>query len=377
MDLIIDGNNLAFRIFAKYPPLTTKAGESVSLIYGFMKSLKFLMSKFSPERVSIAYDGKSDYRTSIYPEYKKNRKQRTDEDEEFYADYVKQLSKLTSVVSKLGIYQYRCPTMEADDIISLITHLGYEVIIVTEDRDLTQLLRNGCAVYMPMKDKMYTEESFTNEMTVTPEQYVLVKALMGDSSDNISGIYGIGEKIATSLVRTFKTWKVLKAAARMSSGDKLLGKVLDNVDVVERNLRLVNLRSLEACTSKTFGDWLTDNPKFDSKAVSAEFVRMEFVSLLTNWNNFILPFSMAAVGHKKTIVDNTAKKPVRKATVVGEVQGIVVCSMAGVHPCKANDPDDNWLIGHVHCDHAVPHDKVDECDIVCRMNPKNKCVEVK
>lgn len=208
--VLIDGNSLLHRAYHGYPRFTTPAGEVVGAVYGFTSMLLSALEKLSPTYVAIAWDvGKITFRTEEYAEYKAGRAE-TDQ------ELVDQIDRTKEIVTALNIPQFGVTNYEADDVIGTLATLavesdgGVQVVIVTGDRDALQLVEDDrVVVYLPSgggafsKDRgvsIFDETAVKAKYGLAPKQIIDLKALMGDASDNIKGVPGVGQVTATKLL---------------------------------------------------------------------------------------------------------------------------------------------------------------------------------
>jgi len=208
--VLIDGNSLLHRAYHGYPRFTTPAGEVVGAVYGYTSMLLTALEKLTPTYVAIAWDvGKKTFRTEEYAEYKAGRAE-TDQ------ELIDQIGRTKQIVEALNIPQFGVTNYEADDVIGTLSRQAVEgdkkiqVVIVTGDRDALQLVDDDrVVVYMPSgggafsKDRgvsMFDETAVKVKYNMTPKQIIDLKALMGDASDNIKGVPGIGQVTATKLL---------------------------------------------------------------------------------------------------------------------------------------------------------------------------------
>ena len=207
--LLIDGNSIVFRAFFamhnQIDKFTNKDGLHTAAIYGFKLMLDHVLDKFHPDAALVAFDaGKVTFRTKMYDDYKGGRNKTPDELTEQFP-YVREL------VEACGLHSYELKNYEADDIIGTLAkegdEAGYETLIVTGDRDLTQLASDHTTVAVTHKGvtdtEHYTPAHVEEKLGITPRQIIDMKALMGDSSDNYPGVTKIGEKTAIKLVKQF------------------------------------------------------------------------------------------------------------------------------------------------------------------------------
>ena len=201
--LIIDGNSIANRAFYGIRPLSNKAGVPTHAATGFLNIYLKLIKQFAPEAVCVAFDvRKPTFRAEIYPEYKANRKGMPD-------DLAAQMPYIKEIMTALGVKVIECEGYEADDILGTLSNAtsakGHECVLATGDRDAFQLVNEKVSVNLAKTndDTIFTPEKIRETYGIEPAQMIDVKALMGDSSDNIPGVKGIGEKSAHELIKKF------------------------------------------------------------------------------------------------------------------------------------------------------------------------------
>jgi DNA polymerase I len=209
--LIVDGHALIYRAYHAFPGLTNKHGQLVNAVYGFARILLTAIRDFRPLYVTVAFDHPlPTFRHQAFENYKAHRPEMPD-------DLKSQIAIVKQVVTALNIPQFEVPGYEADDLIGTVARQAAELVInrrqphlmtliVTGDRDAFQLVNEYVHVWMPARgkgqlDTEYDAEGVKTKMGVTPEQIIDLKALMGDASDNIPGVRGIGEKTAVKLIQ--------------------------------------------------------------------------------------------------------------------------------------------------------------------------------
>lgn len=201
--IVIDGNNMAHR--ARYAFSLSNKGDDVSVLYGFLRMLKSSMEKFDPEYVIVCWDGGvPEFRRQRMPEYKANR--HLDDDPLEYENFLDQIRELdTWALPMIGITSVRKLGAEADDLMWHASRIvsATDIIIITSDKDLLQAVNQRVKVYAPMKDVTYGVDDVEDITGVPLNQYMDWRALQGDSSDNITGVKGIGEKTATKLFKEY------------------------------------------------------------------------------------------------------------------------------------------------------------------------------
>ncbi len=198
---LVDVSSLFFRAFYAVRPLTSPSGVPTNAIYGFLSMLLKLLKDEKPEYLVFCYDRKEpSFRKDIYQEYKAHRT-------EMPEDLVPQIPYIKKLAEVMGIPSLELPGYEADDLIGTLTHLGrkhkMEVFIVSGDKDFAQLLEEHVYLYDTMKSVKIDTKGAIEKWGVPPSQFIDYLALVGDSSDNIPGVSGIGPKGAQKLLEEF------------------------------------------------------------------------------------------------------------------------------------------------------------------------------
>lgn len=227
---LIDGYALAYRAYFAFirRPLMNSKGQNTSAIFGFVNTLLRILRTESPDYIAVVFDSREPtFRHKEFKEYKATR-------EKMPEDMLTQLEILRELVSAFNIPLIELPGYEADDIIGTLAHIaenkGIETYLVTGDKDFMQLVSETIKIYKPGKRsdeiEIIDSEAVRKKFGISPEQVVEVFALMGDSSDNIPGVPGIGEKTAIPLIQQYGT----------------LENLLSNVDTIERKAIQQKLR---------------------------------------------------------------------------------------------------------------------------------------
>ncbi|KGX89085.1 DNA polymerase I [Pontibacillus litoralis] len=225
--ILIDGNSIAYRAFFALPLLNNDKGVHTNAVYGFTTMLLKILEEENPTHMLVAFDaGKTTFRHKTYEAYKGGRQKTPPELSE-------QLPILRELLDAFNISHYELPLYEADDIIGTLARKGeqanWEVKVISGDRDLLQLVSERVTVALTKKGitnvETYTPEYMKEKMEISPEQVIDLKALMGDSSDNIPGVPGVGEKTAVKLLKQFTTLENVFANVQEVSGKKLKEKL--------------------------------------------------------------------------------------------------------------------------------------------------------
>jgi DNA polymerase-1 len=208
--VLVDGSSYLYRAFFGLPPLTSPTGEPTGALYGVTNMLKKLMSEYAPEHVAVVFDasGKT-FRDELFEEYKANRPPMPD-------DLRAQVEPLYELVQALGFPVLKVSGVEADDVIGTLAKrgvaAGMTVLVSTGDKDMAQLVDGDTVTLInTMTDTKLNREGVKEKFDVWPEQIVDYLALVGDSSDNIPGVPGIGPKTAAPLLIHFGSLEALYA----------------------------------------------------------------------------------------------------------------------------------------------------------------------
>ncbi|MFF0064874.1 DNA polymerase I [Streptomyces sp. NPDC005279] len=242
--LLMDGHSLAYRAFFALPAenFTTATGQPTNAIYGFASMLANTLRDESPTHFAVAFDvSRKTWRSQDFPEYKANRSKTPDE-------FKGQVELIGELLDTMNAVRFAVDGFEADDIIATLATqaeaAGFDVLIVTGDRDSFQLVSEHTTVLYPTKGvselTRFTPEKVEEKYGLTPQQYPDFAALRGDPSDNLPGIPGVGEKTATKWISQFGSFAEL-----MERADEVKGKVgqalRDHLDSVKLNRHLTEL----------------------------------------------------------------------------------------------------------------------------------------
>ncbi len=240
--IIVDGSSLIHRAFYALPTMTTSSGYFTNAVFGFANMIIKLMADLKPAGIVVAFDkGKRTFRNDDYVDYKAQRKPTPSELSE-------QFPAAREVLDALGITVLELEGFEADDIIGTLAaqaSAGQEFLIVTGDRDALQLVNENVHVLLTKKGISEFEEvdpiSLTFTYGLTPVQVVEMKGLMGDASDNIPGIPGVGEKTAKKLISDFGSIDGVYENIDKVSGEKLKEKILANREMAYLSKKLATI----------------------------------------------------------------------------------------------------------------------------------------
>jgi DNA polymerase-1 len=220
--LLVDGSSYLYRAFHALPPLSNSRGEPTGAVLGVLNMLNKLMKEEAPERVAVVFDAPGrTFRDDLFDQYKAHRAPMPD-------DLRMQIQPLLEAVEALGLPLLRIGGVEADDVIgTLATQAalsGYDVLISTGDKDMCQLVGPSVGLVNTMSNTRLDREGVKAKFDVLPEQIVDYLALVGDSSDNIPGVTGVGPKTAAKWLNQYRT-----AESLIENAAAITGKVGENL----------------------------------------------------------------------------------------------------------------------------------------------------
>jgi len=250
--------------------------QKVGIIFGFLRHILSLSKQFDTNKFLFCWDSKKSFRKDIYPTYKENRrKEQTPEEQQLYKIAFKQFHELRlKVLPKFGFKNNFIQTgMEADDLIAIITqNYDQELVIISADQDLYQLLSPNVSMYSSKGKKLTTEQSFTEKYDITPKEWVTVKQVAGCNTDNVKGIKGVGEKTAIKYIKN-KLGKHTKTYNSIVCGDT----------IIERNEALVKLPFKGTKTPKIKQDRPFYLANFIELTDEYGFRSMQQIETLNSW----------------------------------------------------------------------------------------------
>ena len=242
--MILDGSSLMFRAFYALPLLTSPCGEYTNAIHGFSNMLVKMLQEYKPDRMVVAFDkSRHTFRTELYADYKGTRDKTPEE-------FLSQIPILRDFLKAWGIPFIEADKFEADDIIGTLSTAAaesgsFDTLIVTGDRDAFQLIRDNVRVLFTKKGiseiDVFDETAFREAYGFEPIRLIDFKGLMGDSSDNIPGVPGVGEKTAKKLLLDYKSLEGVYEHIGEISGKKLKERLMENRSQAELSKRLATI----------------------------------------------------------------------------------------------------------------------------------------
>ncbi len=197
--ILVDGSSYLYRAYHAFPPLTNSAGEPTGAMYGVLNMLRSLLLQYKPSHVAVVFDAKGKtFRDELFEEYKSHRPPMPD-------DLRAQIEPLHKMVKAMGLPLLAIPGVEADDVIGTLAleaeKAGRAVLISTGDKDMAQLVTPDITLINTMNNAILGPDEVVEKYGIPPSLMIDFLALMGDSSDNIPGVAGVGEKTAQALLQ--------------------------------------------------------------------------------------------------------------------------------------------------------------------------------
>ena len=238
--VLIDGSGFIFRAYHALPPMTRPDGTPVNAVFGFTNMLAQFLKDHTGTHIAVIFDaGRYTFRNRLYDQYKAHRPPAPD-------DLIPQFALVREATEAFGVPAIELPDWEADDLIAAyaraVNDIGGSATIVSSDKDLMQLIRPGVTMLDPMKRKPIGLAEVMEKFGVAPEKMIEVQAMIGDSTDNIPGIPGIGPKGAALLVNEFGSLEAVLAAAEGMKPSKRRDSLIEHADKARLSYQLVRLR---------------------------------------------------------------------------------------------------------------------------------------
>ena len=257
--LMIDGLNLFFRNFAMMN-MVNPDGVHIGGLGGFFRSLGAEIRRVDPTQVYVIFDGagSANARKNLLPEYKSGRDlqritnwEAFDDIEDEHDAKVDQIVRVIQYLKTLPVKTITLPKVEADDVIAYLSDIIPEkpedkVFIVSSDKDFLQLINKNVIVYRPMEKEFYTEETVVEKFNMSPHNFILYKTLMGDNSDKVKGVKGLGEKKLKKLFpelseRDLSLDDIYNICESKFKENVIYARVIQHIDELEKNYKIMDL----------------------------------------------------------------------------------------------------------------------------------------
>lgn len=320
--VLIDGHSILFRAFYGLPDLTTSKGQHTNAILGFLNILYKILDEEKPDYLAVAFDvHHQTFRTEMFSEYKGTRKPMPDEMRQ-------QVPVMKELLKAMNIAVIEKPGYEADDILgTLATRAekeGYQVSLVSGDRDLLQLASEKIKVRIPKTKQTGTEiedylaKDVFEKYNVTPQQFIDLKGLMGDKSDNIPGVPGVGEKTAQKLIEEYKSIENLYEHIDELKPGKITTALKENKELAFLSKKLATI-----CTDCELGIDIKDFELKDifNENVYVMFKNLEFKSLLDRFRTVEIDRSLK-IEENFTVIDDLGKAESIFSRVMDEAESM-------------------------------------------------------
>lgn len=309
---VFDGSYMLHRTchIPSFESLQTTDGRQTGGAFGVVKSVHKILHTFHSRRAVFVWDDvrRSERRERIFPEYKANRMLKQGDDgfeerERFNTFYNDQRNLVANLLEHLGVKQITIRGKEADDIVAFIVKsCKGRCVVVTSDKDYYQLVDQNTAIWCPAKETHIDLDNFVEVAGVEISQFLLAKAILGDVSDNIPGVKGIGQKTVVQLMAMVRgvgaetAPDLLAALVQIiaKDGSTRQRKVLEQAEVIVRNLELMDLSKEEFSYDEMcqIMSGATVGPSFNEQAILDHFRALQFGEFMRDFLSFSAPFRM-------------------------------------------------------------------------------------
>lgn len=366
---LIDGSAYIYRAFHGVKPLSNSKGMQTNAVFGFINIFRRLMREKSPEFIAVAFDSRGKvFRHEMYAEYKANRPPMPPE-------LAEQIPYIRDFVKYSNILCLEQQGIEADDLIASaakrLTEQGKKVVVVSGDKDLLQLVDDSVAMWDPMKDRLMDRQAVLDKYNVAPENLLQMFALVGDSSDNVPGVPGVGPKTAEKLITEFGTLENLYEGIGAMKASKMKEKICANRDSAFLSRDLIRLKD-DVEVPVDLASYAI--PAADEAKLAELYGEMEFSSFLKeiDTSEKIAPDKFSLITSIEMLQEVTEK--LLEAEVVAidcETTSLNarVAKMVGVSLCAGLDEAWYVPVGHLEEDGSLVPGQLVEAEVVEVLRP--------
>jgi DNA polymerase I len=344
---LVDGSAYIYRAYHAVAPLTNGEGMPTHAVFGFLNILRRLIKEKQPQYLAVAFDMRGPvFRHEIYPEYKANRPPMPE-------DLAVQIPYIKELVRAMNIPCFETQGIEADDIIAsaaqLLSSQGHRVMIVSGDKDLLQLVDSRVVMWDPMKNKVMDIAAVEEKYHVKPEQLLDCYSLMGDSSDNVPGVPGVGPKTAEKLINQHGTLEGVYEALDEMKKSKLKERLGENKEKAFLSRDLIRLK-YDAAVPGELSGYLPLEP--DEEKLQDLYIRLGFNSMVKEESKVIpVPSTgfklVQNVEELQSLVEHLQEAPLLVIDTETTSLDVGHAALVGISLCR--DLDSAWYIPVGHC----------------------------
>jgi len=344
---LVDGSAYIYRAYHAVAPLTNSEGMPTHAVFGFMNILRRLLKEKNPQYLAVAFDMRGPvFRHEIYPEYKANRPPMPE-------DLAVQIPYIKELVRAMNIPCFETEGVEADDIIAtaakVLSGQGNKVVVVSGDKDLLQLVDDHVVMWDPMKNKIMDSSAIEEKYNVKPGQLLDCYSLMGDSSDNVPGVPGVGPKTAEKLINQHGTLEGVFEALGGMKKSKLKERLGENKDKAFLSRDLIRLK-YDVSVPNDLSGYIPQEP--DEEKLNDLYTRLGFSSMVKEESKALpVPVKgfklVQTVDALQSVVDHISKAAFMVIDTETTSLDVSRATLVGISLCT--DLDSAWYIPVGHC----------------------------
>ena len=303
--LILDGHNFAWRA-ASVMFLRNEKGEATSVTFGMLNMLRSLLEDYQPKVVCVCWDlGGSKAKLEVYPQYKESRKKKHELPGDFFKEILVQISELQNVLPYFGVKQIIKKGIEADDLIGLLCSGLKNVLVVSSDKGLFQVVSLGASFYWTSKNVIVKRENFKEVTGVDIELFPYYLTLVGHKGGGIPGLGKFGPKTTIKLLENHGDWTNWFVGGRVKAGvledlNKSQKEIIQSSEtklILKRNYELTSLGFLvKDLKDEVLNDLSNQKSTFDEEKIKEFLFKNQFVSYLARYRSWIHPFRRLTLG---------------------------------------------------------------------------------
>lgn len=366
---LIDGSAYIYRAYHAVAPLSNSEGMPTHAVFGFLNILRRLIKDKQPRYLAVAFDMRGPvFRHEIYSEYKATRPPMPD-------DLSVQIPYIKELVHAMNIPSFEIQGIEADDIIATAAQLlslqGHKVIIVSGDKDLLQLVDDRVVMWDPMKDKVMDSAAVEGKYHVKPEQLLDCYSLMGDSSDNVPGVPGVGPKTAQKLINQYGSLEKVYEALTDMKKSKLQERLAENRDQAFLSRDLIRLK-YDADIPGDISGYLPQEP--DEKKLNDLYTRLGFNSMV-KIESTAIPVPTAGfklvqtLEELQSVVEHLQDAPLVVIDTETTALDVASAKLVGISLCAALDSAWYIPVGHRSEEGALVDGQLAQSSVIEALRP--------